>query len=246
KSLVAKAVANLWRLPLLKLDIGRVFGGLVGESESKIRQAIVVAESLSPCILWIDELDKAFAGVRGYQGDSGTQNRVFATFITWLQEKKKPVFVVATANNPGELPPELLRRGRFDEIFFVDLPSKQEREEIFQVHLAKRQRDPLNYDLKLLAEKSEGMSGAEIEQVVIDALFEAFTDKDILKDEHLVAVIEGEPERDIEPFVPLSSLMKEEIEGLRSWARGRARWASRQGPPEIPTLQVAIHRRIEV
>ncbi|MCL5037437.1 MAG: AAA family ATPase [Chloroflexi bacterium] len=246
KSLVAKAVANLWRLPLLRLDIGSVFGGLVGESESKIRQAISVAESLSPCILWIDELDKAFAGVRGYQGDSGTQNRVFATFITWLQEKKKPVFVVATANNPGELPPELLRRGRFDEIFFVDLPGKLEIEEIFQVHLARRQRDPLNYDLKSLAKQCEGMSGAEIEQVIIDALFEAFTEKDTLKDEHLTAMISGDKNRDIEPFVPLSSLMKEDIESLRSWARGRARWASRQAPPEIPPLQAASGRRIEV
>ena len=228
KSLTAKTIASLWRLPLLRLDIGRVFGGLVGESEAKIRQAIATAEAVSPCILWIDELDKAFGGMKGYQGDSGTQLRVFGSFITWLQEKEKPVFVVATANNPNVLPAELLRKGRFDEIFFVNLPQEHERHDIFAIHLRKRDRSPRDFDLDQLAAATENFSGAEIEQLVIEALHVAFAEgEQPLTTQHIWDQIYGAPEQDIEPFVPLSQMMEEEITALRRWARGRARRASR-------------------
>jgi len=246
KSLVAKSIASLWQLPLLRFDVGRVFGGLVGESEANIRTAINVSEALSPCILWIDELDKAFAGLRSYQGDSGTQMRVFGSFITWLQEKQRPVFVAATANNPQELPPELLRRGRIDETFFVDLPSQPEREEIFRVHLGKQRQDPARFDIRRLSEATEGFSGAEIEQIVIDARFQAFFEGAQAETEHLAAQIAGDPERDIEPFVPLSSMMSEQIEELRAWSVGRARRASRQEPGSIPEMPAGGRRAIDL
>lgn len=236
KSLVAKSIASLWQLPLLRFDVGRVFGGLVGESEANIRTAINVSEALSPCVLWIDELDKAFAGLRSYQGDSGTQMRVFGSFITWLQEKRKPVFVAATANNPQDLPPELLRRGRIDETFFVDLPGERERAEIFRVHLGKQREDPADFDLRRLAAMTEGFSGAEIEQLIIDARFQAFCDDEMVSTEHVAAQVDGDRGREIEPFVPLSSMMGEQIEELREWSVGRARRASRQEPASIPQM----------
>jgi SpoVK/Ycf46/Vps4 family AAA+-type ATPase len=210
------------------MDVGRVFGGLVGESEAKMRQAITTAEAVSPCILWIDELDKAFGGVRGYQGDAGAQLRVFGSFITWLQEKDKAVFVIATANNPQVLPAELLRKGRFDEIFFVDLPSGSERREIFAIHLQKRNRWPRDFDLDELATRTEGFSGAEIEQIIIEAMYEAFPDDERpFTTQDILDQIQGAPDRDIEPFVKLSDMMKEDIEQLRKWTEGRARRASR-------------------
>jgi len=166
KSLTAKAIAHHWHLPLLRLDVGRLFGGLVGESESRTRQMIQLAEALAPCILWIDEIDKAFAGVES-KGDSGTASRVFGTFINWLAEKKSPVFVVATANNIQTLPPEMLRKGRFDEIFFVGLPSQQERQAIFELHLGRlRPHNLKNYDRERLAYETPDFSGAEIEQTL--------------------------------------------------------------------------------
>ncbi|MCS7273544.1 MAG: AAA family ATPase [Fimbriimonadales bacterium] len=219
KSLSAKAIANLWGLPMLRLDVGRVFGSLVGASEANMRTAIRVAEAIAPCILWIDELEKGFAGVQSSaMSDSGTTARVFATFLTWMQEKRAPVFVVATANDVSQLPPELLRKGRFDEIFFLDLPTLAEREQIFAIHLRKRGRDPQQYDLKRLARATEGFSGAEIEQVVVAGLFTAFDAKRELTTEDML--------EEIRHTVPLSVMMREEIEALRQWAQMRARPAS--------------------
>ncbi|MDA3837847.1 MAG: AAA family ATPase [Candidatus Delongbacteria bacterium] len=219
KSLTAKAVSSLWKLPLLKLDIGRVFGSLVGESESRIRQAIHTAETISPCILWVDEIDKAFAGMQGAQGDSGTSARVFGTLITWMQEKTKPVFMVATANDVSKLPPEILRKGRFDEIFFVDLPNKRERSEIFKIHIGMTGRDMKNYEIPDLVERSEGYTGAEIEQAIKDAMYIAFADdeREFTTEDIIKAIQET---------VPLSQLMEEPIKALRDWANKSARKAS--------------------
>lgn len=219
KSLVAKAIAASWNLPMLKMDVGRIFGSLVGQSEENIRRAISVAESVAPCVLWADELEKGFAGLSGSGvGDSGTTARVFATFLTWMQEKTKPVFLIATANDASQLPPELLRKGRFDEIFFIDLPSAEERQQIFSIHLGKRKRDPKKFKLAALAEASAGFSGAEIEQVVIGGLFAAFHAGRELKQADLI--------HETETQVPLSRTMAEDIAELREWARVRARPAS--------------------
>ena len=219
KSLTAKAIAHHWHLPLLRLDVGRLFAGLVGESESRTRQTIELAEALSPCILWIDEIDKGFAGADG-KGDSGTTSRVFGTFITWLAEKKTPVFVVATANNIRTLPPEMLRKGRFDEIFFVGLPSEPERQAIFKVHLAKLRLHNLgNYDVKRLAYETPDFSGAEIEQTIIEAMHIGFSqNRDFTTDDILEAASQ---------IVPLAKTAQEQIEFLQKWvAAGKARLAS--------------------
>lgn len=219
KSLTAKAIASTWMLPMLKMDVGRIFGSLVGQSEENIRKAIKTAESVAPCILWIDELEKGFAGTSSV-GDSGTTARVFSTFLTWMQEKTAPVFLIATANDVSALPPELLRKGRFDEIFFIDLPESKEREQIFDIHLKKRKRDPKEFKLKLkvLAEKSEGFNGAEIEMAVIAALQRAFHEgRDITQ---------ADLEKEVEASVPLSVMMAEDISALRDWASLRARPAS--------------------
>ena len=222
KSLTAKAVARLWRLPLLRLDVGRIFAGLVGSSEQNMRRAIQMAETVSPCVLWLDEIEKGLAGVQSSGlADAGVTARVFATLNTWMQEKTKPVFVVATANDISQLPPELLRKGRFDEIFFVDLPAQSERKEIFSVHLRKRKRDPDQFDLDRLAADSPGFSGAEIEQVVIAALYTAFEQDRELNTEDVVAAVKQ--------TVPLSVTMREDIGMVRRWAKGRARPASRHG-----------------
>ncbi len=224
KSLSSKAIASLWRLPLLRMDVGKIFGGIVGQSEENIRKAIRVAESTAPNIVWIDELEKGFSGTQSSGiSDGGTTARVFGTFITWLQDKTAPCFVVATANDVSALPPELLRKGRFDEIFFVDLPSEEERREIFAIHLKKRKRDPANFDLDALARATPGYSGAEIEQAVVSALYDAFdVDRDVTTDD-IVAVARQS--------VPLSLTMKERIDVLREWAETRARPAS-SAPPE--------------
>lgn len=216
KSLVAKAISAAWNLPMLKLDVGRVFGSLVGQSEENMRKAIRIAESLAPCLLWIDELEKGFAGMSGSGvSDSGTTARVFSTFLTWMQEKTKPVFLIATANDVTALPPELLRKGRFDDIFFVDLPDRKERKEIFEIHLSRRKRDPKKYKLSNLTKATAGFSGAEIEQVVIGALNHAFDAGRELEYSDLKEEAENQ--------VPLSVMMSEEIEHLREWARLRAR-----------------------
>jgi SpoVK/Ycf46/Vps4 family AAA+-type ATPase len=219
KSLCAKAVSNLWQLPLLRFDMGRMFGSLVGSSEENVRRAIAVAESVAPAILWVDEIDKAFAGSQGSGAtDGGTTARVFGTFLTWLSEKTAPVFVVATANDISQLPPELLRKGRLDEIFFVDLPSPDERKDIFRIHVTKRGRDAAKFDLAALAGSSSEFSGAEIEESINSALYDAFYAKQELTTE-LVQVA-------LAQTVPLAKTMDEQISRLRSWAEGRARNAS--------------------
>jgi ATP-dependent 26S proteasome regulatory subunit len=221
KSLTAKAVAAHWNLPLLKLDVGRIFGSLVGQSEENIRKAIKVAESVAPCILWADELEKGFAGVGGGAvSDSGTTARVFATFLTWMSEKTSPVFLIATANDVSALPPEMLRKGRFDEIFFVDLPDREERVEIFRIHLKKRRRDPAKFKLGALADATDGYSGAEIEQIVVGALYMAFSADREINQKDLIAEAKN--------VVPLSVMMGEEISELRDWARLRTRPASKR------------------
>ncbi len=220
KSLTAKMIASLWRLPLIKLDVGALFGQLVGESEHNLRRALNLAETVAPCVMWIDEIEK---GLANGAGDGGTSQRVFATMLSWMQEKQKPVFVVATANDVAMLPPELLRRGRFDEVFFLDLPNAAERQAIFEVHLRKRQRDPAAFNVALLVNASEGYVGAEIEQVVIDAMFLAFNDdqqpgRDITTDDLMQA---------LKRLVPLSRSQREVILQLRSWlVEGRAQSAS--------------------
>lgn len=219
KSLVAKAISSQWQMPLLRLDLGSLFSELVGSSEQNMRTALRLAESVAPCLLWLDELEKGLAGVASsHLSDAGTTARVFGNFLTWMQEKTAPVFVVATANDISILPPEALRKGRFDEIFFIDLPNEDERGEIFAIHLARRGRNPLGFDLPALASKSEGYSGAEIEQVVISGLYDAFEAGRELCDEDLV--------KNISTMIPLSRTMEGQIAQLRTWARTHARPAS--------------------
>jgi ATP-dependent 26S proteasome regulatory subunit len=219
KSLTAKAVSSMWQLPLLRLDVGKVFSSLVGSSEENVRKAIQTAESVAPSILWLDELEKGFSGMSSSgMTDGGTTARVFGTFLTWLQDKTSPVFVVATSNNISQLPPELLRKGRFDEIFFIDLPNKEERKEIFRIHLNKRNRDPQSFNLDELSRLCRGYSGSEIEEVVISALYDAFDkgtdiDQTILNEAAL-------------SMIPLSQTMSDEIKSIRSWADLKARKAS--------------------
>jgi len=217
KSLTAKMIGGLWHLPLLRLDTGALFGSLVGESEERVRQALRLTEAIAPCVLWIDEIEKSLSAAGN---DGGTSQRVFGTILTWMQDKVAPVFVVATANDISALPPELLRRGRFDEVFFLDLPTEQERREILQVHLRKRGREPRMFDLVDLARRSEGYVGAELEQAIIDGMYVAFNDngRDVTTDD--IA-------RAIDRLVPLSRSQRESIEGLREWLRqGRAQSAS--------------------
>nr|ALG63662.1 hypothetical protein [Guillardia theta] len=219
KSLTAKAIANDWGLPLLRLDVGKLFGGIIGESESKMRQMIQLSEAISPCVLWIDEIDKAFAGIES-KGDSGTTSRVLATFITWLSEKKSSVFVVATANNIYSLPPEILRKGRFDEIFFIGLPNKQEKELIFKVHLSRiRPKSWQHYDIPILSEKANKFSGAEIEESIIEGMHIAFSENREFTTNDIA--------QSIEQFVPLAYTNKEKIDALEEWAiAGKVRLAS--------------------
>jgi SpoVK/Ycf46/Vps4 family AAA+-type ATPase len=220
KSLTAKAIARHWHLPLLRLDVGRLFGGVVGESESRTRQMIQLAEALAPCVLWIDEIDKAFAGVDG-RSDAGTSSRVFGTFITWMAEKQSSVFVVSTANNIQALPPELLRKGRFDEIFFVGLPSQEERAAIFGVHLARlRPHQLAQYDMTRLAYETPDFSGAEIEQILVEAMHIGFSqNRDFTTDDILAAASQT---------VPLARTAQEQIQLLQQWAAaGKARMASK-------------------
>jgi hypothetical protein len=217
KSLTAKTVAALWSLPLIRLDVGALFGGLVGQSEENTRRALRLVETIAPCLLWIDEMEKAFA-----QGglDGGTSQRVFGDILSWMQEKKKPVFVIGTANNISRLPIEFLRKGRFDEIFFLDLPTREEREEIFSVHIGKRGRPPAGYDIGLLAGESEGYVGAEIEQAIIDAMVLAFNEdgREFGTEDIMVS---------LKRQIPLSRSQAETIDALRAWlTEGRAQSAS--------------------
>jgi SpoVK/Ycf46/Vps4 family AAA+-type ATPase len=219
KSLAAKAASSLWRLPLLKLDMGKIFDAYLGSSEKNIREAIKIAEALSPNILWLDEIDKAFSGMGSKQsGDFGVSARVLGTFLTWMQEKTSPVFVLATANNIENLPPELLRKGRFDEIFFVDLPTDDERNNIFKIHFNKRKRNPDSFNIPGLVEKTKGFTGAEIEQLIISGLYRAFAEDREIEDKDIF--------NEIEETVPLSVTYKEHIASLRKWAENRARAAT--------------------
>lgn len=224
KSLTAKSIASFWNMPLLRLDVGKVFQGLVGSSEDNIRKAIATAEAVAPCVLWIDEIEKGLGGVQSSGStDGGVTSRIFSTILTWMQEKTSPVFVVATANNINQLPPELLRKGRFDEIFFVDLPSKEERKNIFTIHLNKKGQNPIknNYPMESLANNTEGFNGAEIEECIKEAMFDAYVENPEnpqLKTTHLMNAILK--------TVPLSTTMKEQIAALRNWAATRAKNAS--------------------
>jgi SpoVK/Ycf46/Vps4 family AAA+-type ATPase len=220
KSLIAKTTSRLWGLPLLRLDMGRVYdGSMVGRSEANLRNALKTAESISPAILFIDELDKSFAGSSGSSdSDGGTSSRIFGSFLTWMQEKTSPVFVMATANRVERLPGEFLRKGRFDEIFFVDLPTAEERQQIFSIHLNKRRREIARFDLDQLAKVSEGFSGAEIEQAIIAAMYEAFAQDREFTQLDIIAAIKA--------TLPLSKTMTEQVTALRDWARQRARPAA--------------------
>lgn len=230
KSLIAKTTSRLWSLPLLRLDMGRVYdGSTVGRSEANLRSALKTAESISPVILFIDELDKAFAGGGGSgDSDGGTSGRIFGSFLTWMQEKKSPVFVMATANRVERLPGEFLRKGRFDEIFFVDLPSSAERTDIFKIHLGKRRSEINRFDLEQLTKVSDGFSGAEIEQAIIAAMYDAFAQDREFTQLDIIAAIKA--------TLPLSRTMTEQVTALRDWAGQRARPAS---------ASVAEYQRLE-
>lgn len=220
KSLIAKTTARLWGLPLLRLDMGRVYdGSMVGRSEANLRNALRVAESISPAILFIDEVDKAFAGAGGSaDSDGGTSSRIFGSFLTWMQEKASPVFVMATANRVDRLPSEFLRKGRFDEIFFVDLPNADERKEIFRIHLTKRREDITRFDIAQLASACEGYSGAEIEQGLVAAMYDAFAQNREFTQLDIIAALKS--------TMPLSRTLTEQVAALREWARHRARPAA--------------------
>ena len=227
KSLVAKSISSMWHLPLLRFDVSKVFNMYVGNSESNMREAIKTAEAISPCILWIDEIEKGFSGL-GNSGDSGTSSRIFGTFLSWMQEKTKPVFVVATANNISTLPSEMMRKGRFDEIFFIDLPTFNERKQIFKVHLKSRLKEPEvvgdfvidDETLNHLASITEGFGGAELEQIVIMGLFDAFAEDRSINMHDF--------ENAVNNTVPLSITQSEQIRAIRKWADVRAVAATAQ------------------
>jgi SpoVK/Ycf46/Vps4 family AAA+-type ATPase len=232
KSLTAKATASVFGVPLLRLDAGRLFGSLVGQSEGNLRAVLQTAEAIAPAVLWIDEIEKGFSGTKSSgASDGGTSARVFGTFLNWMQEKLAPVFVVATANDVAQLPAELLRKGRFDELFFVDLPTAEERQVIWTLQITRRGRNPRDFDIAVLAKATDGFTGAEIETAFVESMYSAF-------------------ERDAEPtdldiaqvlttFMPLSKLMAEQITGLRQWAKGRARPATTP-PPDSKLRKLAV------
>jgi hypothetical protein len=213
KSLSAKAVATAWQRPLLRLDAGNLYDRFIGESEKRLRDALHQAERMAPVVVWIDEIEKGFASAASHSSDGGLSKRMFGTLLTWMQEHTAPVFLVATANDIAALPPELLRKGRFDEIFFVDLPDLEARHAILTVHFKKRNRDPKKFDLDSLAEASTGFSGAEIEQAIVGAMHAAFDAKTELSTDHVLGSLKNSP--------PLSVTMAESIAGLRKWSQGR-------------------------
>ena len=213
KSLCAKAIATAWQQPLYRLDCGTLYNSFVGESERNLRKALRQIEAMSPAILWIDEIEKAFASAASQSTDGGLSKRMFATLLTWMQEHQEAVFLVATANDIQALPPELLRKGRFDEIFFVKLPGKEARKAIFNIHLSKRKRDSGQFDLDKLAKISDGYSGAEIEQAILSALHEAFENSTDLDTALLTKCTQASP--------PISVTMAEHVQELYEWAQGR-------------------------
>jgi ATP-dependent 26S proteasome regulatory subunit len=219
KSLTAKATAGAFGLPLLRLDMGCVFGGIVGQSEANLRSVIQTAEAIAPCVLWIDEIEKGFSGSSSSGStDGGTSSRVFGSFLSWMQEKTKAVFVVATANDVSKLPPEFLRKGRFDEMFFVDLPDALERAQIWDIVIARHKRKPTDFDTVVLARACEQFTGAEIEAVFIDAMHEAYAEG---KEPGAKEILEA-----MTHTVPLAQLMDSKIAALRQWSKGRAREAA--------------------
>lgn len=227
KSLIAKSIASSWNMPLLRLDVGKVFQGIVGSSEDNIRKAIATAEAVAPCVLWIDEIEKGLSGVQSSGAtDGGVTSRIFSTILTWMQEKTAPVFVVATANNINQLPPELLRKGRFDEIFFVDLPGQKEKENIFSIHLQKNRQNVSSFALDILAQKAEGFNGAEIEECVKEAMFTAYVESqesNIAPKLQMIHILDA-----IKNTVPLSKTMEKQITDLRKFAVSRAKNASKE------------------
>jgi len=216
KSMCARAIAGEWQLPLVKFDTAAIYDKYIGETEKRIQKVFQVAEGLAPCVLWIDELEKVFAGSGPDSAsvDAGVSSRLLASFLSWMQDRKAPVFVAATCNNVNALPPELIRKGRFDELFFVDLPNQAERKQIFSIQLSKRKRTPADFNLDQVASAARGFSGAEIESVVQTALYAAYSQKQQLATEHLLDAIRG--------TVPLSTTRAEEIQALRDWAQKRA------------------------
>lgn len=213
KSLCAKAIATAWETPLLRLDPGVLYDRFIGESERRLRDALRQAEAMAPIVLWIDEIEKAFASAASRSADGGLSQRMFGSLLTWMQEHHRPVFLVATANDIEALPPELLRKGRFDEIFFVDLPESDARLDIFAIHLKKRGRDPARFDLHTLAGAADGFSGAEIEQAIMAGMYKAFAASEEFTTTHILGAIQESP--------PLSVTLAEKISALRSWAAGR-------------------------
>lgn len=229
KTITAKACASIFGVPLLKLDGGKLFGSLVGESERNMRTAIQTAEAVAPCVLLVDEIEKAFSGTKSSGNtDGGTSSRVFGTFLQWLNDKTSPVFVFATANDISQLPPEFLRKGRFDELFYVDLPSENERKEIWKIQITKHGRKPEIFDLEKLTTNSVEFTGAEIEAAFTDAMFSAFDDNQEVSTPYVTEAIAN--------TVPLAKTMGEQIQTLRNWAKGRARYASSQNQSAQPTV----------
>jgi ATP-dependent 26S proteasome regulatory subunit len=241
KSMTAKAVSQAWNLPLLRLDMGKIFGGILGQSEENMRHSLQLAETIAPCILWIDEIEKAMSGFQSSsQSDGGTTSRVLGSFLTWMQEKTSSVFVVATANKIEMLPPELLRKGRFDEIFFVDLPTFKDRIEIFKIHLKKRNHKDAKFtreNLETFSKLTQSFTGAEIEEVIKAALFEAFSNNSDLNQNHI--------ENAIKKTTPLSITMSEMIEGSREWAKGRAVYANCEDPEDLRKSNSTIQLKQE-
>lgn len=238
KSLTAKCIANTWKFPLLRFDLGKVFGGIVGQSESNMRKALDVATTIAPCVLWIDEIEKGLSGLSSSdRTDGGTTSRVFGSLLTWMQEKKEPVFVVATANSIEALPPELLRKGRFDEIFFVDLPSLEERKDIFKIHISAKKRELSKFNINLLAEKTNGLTGAEIYSIIADGLFTSFSNNRELTTEDII--------NERKKITSLSTVMAERISELRSWAKNRARIAGEEYTEVIEGVKEVVKLKSE-
>jgi len=232
KSLTAKATASVFRLPLLRLDVGRIFAGLVGQTESNLRAVIRTAEAMAPCVLMVDEIEKGMAGAQSSGStDGGTSARMLGGFLSWMQDKTAPVFVVATANDVSQLPPEMLRKGRFDNLFFVDLPHEAERRAIWAIQIARHRRNPEHFNLRTLAKSSEGMTGSEIEQAFIEALYQAFTDGREPDDATVQNILAA--------TVPLSTTMAERIQTLRQWAQTRAQPATATPNPSTRPRRVA-------
>ncbi|MHB8900111.1 MAG: AAA family ATPase [Thermoguttaceae bacterium] len=213
KSLCAKVVASAWRMPLLRLDPGVLYQKFIGESEARLREALAQAASLAPVVLWIDEIEKAFASAGSNSADGGLSQRMFGTLLSWMQDHRHPIFMIATANNISDLPPELMRKGRFDEIFFIDLPKERHRKTIFAIHLRRRGREKDQFDLDRLAKVTEGFTGAEIEQAIVSGMYAAFAEGCEFATEHVIEAVEKTR--------PLSVVMHESVQALRTWAANR-------------------------